>query len=171
MKSLHRAVAGAALFGSMLLLSAATEAQNPPGIPGYLNPATGSFTARANFPAAGAGIAKTGSITVTTTVLIDPALQKVPDQTITCTVNISSFDTVASNTASGSNNVIRAGGKGTCTTTIGFIWEVASTTTKMNITVFVNTGNFGTGQVNHSTGSTTTSIPITTTRFALTLAV
>jgi hypothetical protein len=162
--------AGAALFSAALLLPAVTEAQNgPPGIPGLLDPATGVFTARANFPAAGAGVTRPGSITVTTNVAIDTALQKVPDQTISCSVTISANDTVAGNSATGSSNVIRAGAKGTCKTAITFIWEVASTTKNMTLQVFVSTGGFGTGQVIHQ-ATFQTSIPISTKNQTVTLA-
>jgi hypothetical protein len=169
MRRLGIAASSAALFGSVLLLPAATEAQNAaPGIPGYLDAATGRFTARSSFPAAGSGMAVTGSITVITNVAIDAALQKVPDQTITCMVDISTFDGVANNDVTGTNNVIRAGSRGTCTTTISFIWEVASTTKTMNIMVTVSTGFFG-GAASYRS-STSTSIPITTKKLTVTLA-
>jgi hypothetical protein len=165
------AAAGVALIGSVVLLPAATEAQNgSPGIPGFLDPRTGMFTARSSFPQAAAGVALTGSIKVTTNVLIDTALQKVPDQTISCSVTISSFDAVADNTATGSNNVIRAGTKGTCTTTITFIWEVAPTTKNMNLTVSLSSGNFGTDGVIHDDSSMSTSIPISSKTATVNLA-
>jgi hypothetical protein len=173
MKTLVLAAAGVALIGSVVLLPAATQAQNgSPGIPGFLDPRTGMFTARSSFPAGDAGVALTGSITVTTNVAIDTALQKVPDQTITCTVRISTNDAVASNSATGSNNVIRAGAKGTCTTTITFIWEVASTTKTMSLSVDVSTNNFGTDQVSHDASFSTSipMIPISTKKFTVTLA-
>jgi hypothetical protein len=170
MKALLMAAAGAALFGSVALLPVATGAQNrTAGIPGFLDPSTGVFTARANFPAADAGVALTGSITVTTNVAIDAALQKAPDQTISCQVRISTSDAVAANSATGSNNVIRSGAKGTCTTTITFIWEVAPTTKTMSLFVDVSTGNFGTGQITHD-ANTFTSIPISTKKATVTLA-
>jgi hypothetical protein len=170
MKFLAVMAGAVALLGSAILLPAATEAADPvSGVPGYLDPSTGIFTARANFDPGAAGKAVTGSIVVTTTVMIDAVLQKVPDQQISCSVSVSSGDSVASNSASGSNNVIRAGSKGTCTTTINFIWEVAGTTKNMNVFVSISTGNFGTGQVTHS-ASTSTSIPITTKKLAVTLA-
>src|SRR5262249_38960268 len=169
MRTLRVAAAAAGLFGSVLLLPSTTEAQIPtPGIPGSLNPVTGTFTARANFPKAGSGVAVTGSITITTTVLIDAALQKTPDQVITCTVSISTADAVAGNSAGTSNNVIRAGAQGTCTSTISFIWEVASTTKTMFVTINVSTFG-GTGQVGHSAGTSTT-IPITAKTLTFTLA-
>jgi hypothetical protein len=172
-KTLVIAAAGAALFGSVALLPVATGAQNrPTGIPGFLDPSTGVFTARPSFPLAGAGISVSGSITVTTNVLIDAALQKVPDQTIMCTVNIATpfGDPVANNSATGTNFVIRAGTKGVCTTTITFIWEVASTTKNMNLTVSLSSGNFGTPGVTHNDSSITTSIPITTKKATVNLA-
>jgi hypothetical protein len=173
MKTLVLAAAGAALFGSVAVLPPATEAQNrPAAIPGVLDPSTGVFTARADFPLAGSGISVMGSITVTTNVLIDAALQKVPDQTITCTVNIATpfGDPVASNSATGTNFAIRSGTKGVCTTTITFIWEVASTTKNMNLTVSLSSGPFSTPGVTHSDSSIATSIPITTKKFTVNLA-
>jgi hypothetical protein len=170
MKTLLIAAAGAALVGSVALLPVATEAQNrPTGIPGFLDPSTGVFTARANFSGA-AGIARSGSITVTTKVAIDPALQKVPDQTISCSVQISSGDSVASNSATGSSNVIRSGANGTCTTTITFIWQIAPTTTKMFLAASVSTGSFSTPGVSHFDSAIGTLIPITTKTATVNLA-
>jgi len=169
MRPLRMAAAGAALFGSTLLLAAATEAQNaaPPGIPGYLNPVTGAFTARANLqpPATSAQVGST--ITVTTTVSLDSTIPA--GLPITCSVTIMASDDVASNSAGGSNNVVRTGRKATCTTTITFLWEIDPTITRMmSLSVSITAGTFGTDQSRFV--STFVSVPLRTRSKSLTLA-
>jgi hypothetical protein len=169
MRTLRKAAAGAVLFGSMLLLPAATEAQHAamPGIPGYLDPATGSFIARANLQPNAAAKQVGGTITVTTTVFLDSTIPA--GLPITCTVSIGTFDDVATNSAGGSNQVVRTGGKATCTTTITFLWEIDPVATKaMGLGVSVSVGNFGTDQ--SRSVSTSISVPLSTKRKSVTLA-
>jgi hypothetical protein len=129
------------MFGSMLLLPAATEAQT--------------------------AVQVKSTIIVTTTVFLDSTIPA--GLPITCSVSVNSFDSVANNTAGGSNLVTRVGNKATCVTTITFLWEVASTTKTMLLTVNVGAGIFGTDQ-SRSTGISNVMIPLSTTRKSVTLA-
>jgi hypothetical protein len=169
MKTLHVAAAAAALFGTVLLLSATTKAQNSaPGIPGYLDPATGRFTARANRPQSTTPTQVGGTITVTTTVFLDSTIPA--GLPITCSVTISTFDDVAFNSAGGSNLVTRAGTKATCITTITFLWEIdANLTKEMSLTVTVSAGAFGTDQF-RSASLENLLIPLSTKSKSVTLA-
>jgi hypothetical protein len=169
MRTLRIAAAAAVLVGSMLLLPDATEAQNAAhGIPGYLNPVTGSFTARANLPQSATPKQVGGTITVTTTVSLDSTIPA--GLPIFCSVSITTFDDVANNTAGGSNLVTRVGNKATCVTTITFLWEIdASVTTKMFLTVNVSVGNFGTDQ-SRSASLSSLMIPLSTKKKSVTLA-
>ncbi|HEY1300118.1 MAG TPA: hypothetical protein VGF07_06450 [Stellaceae bacterium] len=147
MKTLALAAVSAALFGAAALMPHATEAAG--GIAGVLDPATGTFTTRAALAPAAAALARTGTIIVTTTVQIDSAIT--PDQTITCSVNLSSFDSSFTNGASGTTNVIRNGKTGTCKTTIPYIWLVANASTTMTVQVSVSSSNgFSSGGISHN---------------------
>lgn len=172
MKTFAIAAVGAALLGSVLVLPAATEAGSTgAGVAGFLDPTTGTFTAKAGLLAASAALARTGAITVTTTVQIDSAIPV--DQPITCTVSLSSGDVSFSNSASGTNNVVRTGSSGKCTTTIHYIWEVAAATTLMNVSVSISTGNgFNTDGVSHNASSSFApfAVPNTAKSLAVTLA-
>lgn len=152
MKTVAVVAGAAALFASTLVLPVASDAAGPvAGIAGTLDPATGAFTARSNLAPAAAALQRTGSITVTTKVTID---LKIPvDQPITCGVTLSSFDSSFTNSATGSNDVVRSGSTGTCTTTIFFVWEVSSASTTMSVSVNLSTGSgFSTDEVSHSAG-------------------
>lgn len=142
----------AALLSSVLLLPATTDAAGTaPGIAGFLDPATGIFTARPSLSTASAALKRTGSITVTTTVAIDSQIPA--DQPITCSVSLSGADESFSNSATGANNVIRSGSTGICKTTIFFVWEVSSASTTMAVSVTVSTGSgFDPDTVSHSAG-------------------
>ncbi len=139
MRTVRMAAAGAALLGSVLLLPAATEAQNTaPGIPGYLNPATGVFTARPALLPAAATLQRSGTITVTITAVLGSNIPaSVP---VTCFVSIGSSDSAVDNFASGSGVLIRSGKGGKCKVAIPYIFEVAASTTPM--TVFASLGAF-----------------------------
>jgi hypothetical protein len=150
MKTLAVVAGAVALVGSALVMPVTTDAAgSATGIAGVLDPATGTFTARQPLAQAAAALQRTGSITVTTTVTID---SKIPaDQPISCSVSLSSFDSSFSNSASGSNDVVRSGNSGKCTTTIFYIWEVLNAATTMNVSVNVSTGSGGgTDSVSHN---------------------
>lgn len=128
----------AALISGVALLPVASNAAGPsPGIAGFLDPTTGVFTTRPSLSVAPGALTRTGSITVTTTVAIDSQIPA--DQTITCSVTLTADDVSFSNTASGSNNIIRSGNTGTCRTTIFYVWKVVNASTTVNVAVDVST--------------------------------
>jgi hypothetical protein len=130
MRTLPMAVAGAALFGSVLMLPGATEAQNlARGIPGFLDPSTGLFTARPSLLPGAATLQRSGTITVTITAVLGSNIP--PSVPVTCFVSISSSDTAADNFASGSGAFTRSGKGGTCKLAIPYIFEVAAPSTTM----------------------------------------
>lgn len=149
----------AAAFVAGLVLPFAAQAAEPAkGIPGFLDPSAGAFAARPALVPALAPLFRTGTIVVTTTVVIDSAIPV--DQPIECQVFLSSSDASFFNTAFGTNNVVRSSSSGKCTTTINFIWKVASASTNMNVSVFVSTGNFGTPSVSHSASTSFAPFPV-----------
>ncbi|HEY1257742.1 MAG TPA: hypothetical protein VGF34_00725 [Stellaceae bacterium] len=169
MKTLAAAV-GAALFCSALACPVTTEAANT-GIAGTMDTTTGTFTPQAVLAPAAVDLLRTGVITVTTTVQIDSQIPQ--DQTISCTVTLNSFDSSFTNSASGSNNVIRTGNKGTCKTTIHYIWQVLNAQTKMNVSVSVSTNNgFSSGGVSHNASHSFTpfAVPNASKSLSITLA-
>jgi hypothetical protein len=151
MKTFAMTAIGAALFGSALLLPIPTYAQSAatPGIPGYLDPTTGVFKPVVSSLPTAATLTRTGKVVVTVTVQIDSSIPA--DQQITCSVSIGSSDFPGiSNGASSESGVIRSGSSGKCTTTIPYVWIVASAATKMSVSVSVSTGEFTFGSVSHS---------------------
>jgi hypothetical protein len=142
MKTLARAAAGAALFGSALLLPVATEAQNPTaGIPGYLNPSTGMFTTRPALLPATAGLQRSGTISVTITAVLGSNIPaSVP---VSCFVDIFADDLGFDNSASSSGVLVRSGKGGTCKIKIPYIFQIATAATLMNVSAslsaFTNT--------------------------------
>jgi hypothetical protein len=132
MKTPAMSAIAAALLGSALMLPLTAEAQNAaiPGIPGFLNPSTGVFTAR---PAqlSAATLQRSGTITVTVTAVLGSNIPaSVP---VTCGITIASVDSAATNSASGAGVVVRTGNGGTCKVSIPYIFEVASSTTPMSV--------------------------------------
>jgi hypothetical protein len=130
MKALLMA-AGAALFGSVALLPVATGAQNrTAGIPGFLDPSTGVFTARpALLPAA--ALQRSGTITLTITATIGSNIpSSIP---VTCGVTLSSFDSSFSNSVFGSSPLTRSGNGGTCKIAVPYIFQVASAATALSV--------------------------------------
>jgi hypothetical protein len=166
MRTLRVAAAAAGLFGSVLLALGTIEAQSAALVPGFMDPATGTFTVRPALVPSVAALTRTGAITVTTTLQIDSQIPA--DQTISCTVTVSSFDSAANNNAMGSNNVIRTGNLGKCTTTIHYIWLVASPATLMNVSVGVSTGNSFGGGISHGAGLSFSPFPVPNTAKSLT---
>jgi hypothetical protein len=171
MKTLAILAGAVALFGSVVVLPISTDAAGPvAGIAGVLDPSTGTFTTRPALVQAATALQKSGTVTVTTTVVIDSAIPL--DQPITCNVSISAYDSSFVNSASGENNVVRSGSSGKCTTVIHYIWEVASSSTMMSVSVSISTGSFGTDTVSHSADHSFTpfAVPSTSTSLAVTLA-
>jgi hypothetical protein len=154
MKMLAMAAAGATLFGSVLLLPVATEAQNTSaGIPGFLNPSTGVFTARPALEQATAALQRSGKIIVKVTATIGSNIPKTATTPLYCGVTLSSYDTEFQNYASGSAILVRSasGTTGTCSLAVPFIFEIATASTKMNVeaSIYANTGST-TGSLSYS---------------------
>jgi hypothetical protein len=172
MSAMHTAAAVAALFGSVLLLPATTAAQNPaaPGIAGYLNPATGVFTARPALLPAAKTLQRIGSITVTVTAVLGSNIPtSVP---LTCGVSIGSSDSAADNSAGASGVLVRSKTGGTCKVSIPYIFEVAATTTPMSVSasLFASTSTTPSISYSASTSITLPSVPNKPTSVAVTLA-
>lgn len=165
--------AAATLFGATLMLPAPGDAAS--NVAGYLNTATGTFTAApsqaALAAAAAAALTRTGKITVTVNVQLDPSIPA--GQQINCSVTISSNDFPGiSNNASAQSGVVRSGATGKCTTVIPYIWIVATATTVMNVSVSLNTGgSFGSGSVSHSANTSFPAFPVPIGNKSLTVAI
>jgi hypothetical protein len=132
MKTLAAAAAGAAMCG-ISLLPVATEAQSgAAGVPGYLNPSTGMFTARPARLSAASALKRIGTINVTVTAVLGSNIPaSVP---VFCTVFLEADDGGFDNSASGAGVFVRKGSGGTCKLSIPYIFEVAVATTPMNVT-------------------------------------
>jgi len=136
MKRFALAAAGAALIGSALLLPVPTDAQNsPPGVPGYLNPRTGLFTARPVLLPAAAGLQKSGTIIVTITATLGSNIPSIAP--VACVVDVSTSDSEFTNSAFASGVLVRLGKGGTCRISVPFIFQVASAATTMNVFVSI----------------------------------
>jgi hypothetical protein len=137
MKATRVTTAGAVLAG-LVFPFASQAADAVQGIPGYLNPSTGVFSARPALTPAAAAIAATGKIVVTINLTFD---SKIPlAQIVTCSVSISSIDSSFTNNASASDIVVKTSASaGSCKVAIPYIWEIASASTMMNVSVDVNT--------------------------------
>jgi hypothetical protein len=153
MKAPSLPIAAALLAGLVLPLAAQAD-QSVTGIPGYLDPATGTFTARPALEPGASGLTRKGKIVVTTTIEIDSSIPK--DQPISCSVTLNSFDSLFTNYATGTDNAVRSGSTATCTMTINYIWQVASASTTMTVSVMVSTNVSGAEIVYHSGSSSFT---------------
>lgn len=146
MKTFATAAAAAALLGSMLAIPTPIQAQDSPvGIPGFLNPATGTFTTRLSLAPAAASLKRTGTVSVTISVLINSTIPA--SQQITCSVTLSSSDASFFNEVFGTGTVARAGGAGKCVIRLPYIWEVLNAQTAMQVSASVSTsGGFNSSQ-------------------------
>jgi hypothetical protein len=171
MKTLAAAAVGVAFFGSALVLPVATDAQNAPfGIPGYLNPATGLFTARPALSPATSGLQRSGTINVTITAVLGSNIPaSVP---VSCSVFLSAVDTAFDNTADGSSVVTRSAKGGTCKVSIPYIFEVASASTPMNVSasLFATTSSAPSLSYSASFSFAPFAVPSGTKSLAVTLA-
>ncbi len=172
MRPLRMAAAGAALFGLVLLLPSATEAQSaaPSGIPGYLNPATGLFIARPALLPGAATLQRSGTITVTITAVLGSNIPA--SVSVFCSVSIGSFDSAFSNSASGSGVLVRSKTGGTCKVAIPYIFEVAAATTTMTVSAFISAETSTTPPVDYSASHSFTPfvVPNKSMSLAVTLA-
>ena len=135
MRSLRRATV-AALFGTMLLLPAATEAQDAAtaGIPHVL-PRPVMPTLK---PAA-SSLQRAGTLNITINVPITSNIP--PSQTIFCEVQLGAIDASFFNFVSVSGKVTRSGKSGTCRFSIPYIFQVVNTATPLALVAAVFTAN------------------------------
>ena len=160
MKTFATAAAAAALLGSMLAVPVPTQAQNTPtGIPGFLNPATGTFMPRLSLTPAAATLKRGGTIVVTISVVINSTIPS--NQPISCSATISSTDLAFFNDVFGSGIVTRSGSTGKCVLRLPYIWEVLNAQTQMNVSASVQTsGSFGSSQPSRSSTRTFAAFPV-----------
>jgi hypothetical protein len=140
MKMLAGAALGTALLGSALLLPVSTEAQTAAaGIPGFLNPSTGTFAAQSTLLPATTALQRSGTMTVTVTATIGSNIAATTP--LTCSVMIYSSDNEFYNTAGGEAVPLTRGPKGgTCKVAIPYIFEVASTKTLLTVRAQIDAG-------------------------------
>jgi len=148
-----RVTTAVAVLAGLVFPFASQAADAVQGIPGYLNPSTGVFSARPALTPAAAAIAATGKIVVTINLTFD---SKIPlAQIVTCNVFISSTDSSFFNNASASNNVVKTSASaGSCIVAIPYIWEIASASTMMNVSVDVSTFETSTPNLSHEASFT-----------------
>jgi hypothetical protein len=171
MKTFAIAAAGAALFASAALLPVATEAQNASaGISGFLNPATGVFTARPTLLPAVTGLQRSGTVTVTVTAVIGSNIpSSVP---LSCGIELSTSDAEFGNFAEGSGNLVRSGKGGTCKVAIPYIFEIANAQTTMTVSASIGGSTATSPILSYSASHTfaTFAVPNGNTSLAVTLA-
>jgi hypothetical protein len=172
MKTFAMAAAGAAFFGTALVLSASTEAQNAAatGIPGFLNPATGVFTARPVLLPAVTGLQRAGTVTVTVTAVLGTNIPT--SLPLTCAISLSTFDSIFDNSAGGSGVLVRSGKGGTCKVAIPYIFEIASAATTMTVSASIFASTETTPILSYSASHSFTpfTVPNGSTSLAVTLA-
>jgi hypothetical protein len=171
MKTLVAAAAGTALLGAVIFLPVAGDAQGlSSGIPGYLNPTTGMFTARPALLPATAALKRVGQVNVTITATIGSNIPaSVP---ISCSVNLYADDLGFDNSASASGVFKRTGSNGTCKVSIPYTFEIAVASTQMNVSAFLsaNTGTTPNLDYSASFGFSPFPVPSGTKNLAVTLA-
>jgi hypothetical protein len=170
MKTFAAAAAGAAMCG-ISLLPIATEAQSgSAGVPGYLNPLTGLFTARPALLAATAGLKRAGTINVTVTAVLGSNIPaSVP---VYCSVDLYADDGGFQNSAGGAGVFVRKGSGGTCKLSIPYIFEISVASTPMNVTASLNASTSSTPSLGYSASFSFTpfAVPSGTKNLSVTLA-
>ncbi|MBY6241711.1 hypothetical protein [Methylosinus sp. Sm6] len=154
-----------------LFASASHAGESAPAIAGFLNPQTGAFTPRLALTPAAAPVAAAATLTVTFTVKINSSIPRA--QPITCALNISSYDASFANYATADSYVVKSSASaGTCTVSIPYIWQIATTATTMNLHPGVST-TFAAGGLYRSSSASVAPFPVPTTgtkKIAVTLA-
>jgi len=118
-------------------------------VPGYYNPATGTFAPMVTKVTPAAAVSRTGTVKITITLNIEAAIGT--DEPISCQASISAFDASFDNTASASNVVVRSGAKGTAVLTIPYSWTMAASGEMVTISSSCTEGSgFSSGGVGHS---------------------
>jgi hypothetical protein len=142
------------------LLPAATEAQNPAprGIAGFLDPTTGTFTARPALLPGAASLQRSGTIIVTVTAVLGPNIS--PSATLTCGVIISASDSSFFNEVNGSGVLVRSGKGGTCRIAVPYIFEVANTATTINVSASIGAFTNATPSLSYSASHSFAPFPV-----------
>ena len=143
-----------ALFGTISLMAFhGGEASAAPGIAGYLNPATGTFTPYIQKVPAAAPVATTGTVTVAISLNIEAAIGA--DEPISCSVSISTYDTSFGNSASSTGIIARSGAKGSATIAIPYQWTMKATGEMANVSASCTEGSsYSAGGIGHSVSFT-----------------
>jgi len=165
MKTLVMALAFAAV--GLALPHAGKAAGTIRTVPGYYNPATGTFAPMVTKAIPAASVVRTGTVKITITLNIEAAIGT--DQPISCQASISAFDASFDNTASASNVVARSGTKGTVVLTIPYAWTMSAAGEMVTISSSCSEGSgFSAGGVGHSITFVVPGFPVPATAGAVT---
>jgi hypothetical protein len=119
-----------ALLSSALLMAGSAWAASPQkGVPGFLDPKTGVFTAQATVPGAqgvnpDANAIYNGTLSVKINITLKSGFPV--DSQLTCTQTASVFDAAGTYTASKTVRATRTGSTATCTVPIYYSWLLSS---------------------------------------------
>jgi len=117
-------------------------------VPGYYNPANGTFVPMVTKSPAVAPITRTGTVKISITLSLEAGVGT--DESISCQASIGAFDASFENSASTSGVVVRSGAKGTVVLTIPYDWTMAAANEMVTITTSCSEGSFSAGGVGHS---------------------
>jgi hypothetical protein len=148
---------------------AARAATAAPGIPGYYNPLTGSFTPLIvkSVPLA-TPVSRIGTVQIAITLTVESAIG-IGDP-ITCNASIISFDSSFSNTASATGLIVRTGTTGKVTIVIPYDWTMAATGESATVSVSCNEGtSFEAGGIGRTITFTVPGFVVPATAGALTV--
>jgi hypothetical protein len=118
------------------------------GVPGYYNPATGTFAPMVTKIVPLASVSRTGTFKAIITLNIESAIGTF--EPITCSASIMSSDASFDNSASASGLVVRTGATGTVTIMIPYNWTMAATGEQATVSVNCSEGTFSTGGITRS---------------------
>jgi hypothetical protein len=118
------------------------------GIPGYYDPATGTFAPMVTKAVPLASVSRTGTFKAIITINIESAIGTF--EPITCSASIMSSDASFNNSASASGLVVRTGATGTVTIMIPYNWTMAITGEQATVSVNCSEGSFSTGGITRS---------------------
>jgi hypothetical protein len=140
-------------FGMALAFAAATlvlphsgeAAEAVKAVPGYYNPATGTFAPMVTKSPAVAPVARTGTVKISITLSIEAAIGT--DVSISCQGSVNTSDASFDNYASANGVVVRSGAKGTVVLTIPYAWTMAASGEMVTIYTSCSEGSPGSSTV------------------------
>jgi hypothetical protein len=156
MKNLVMALTLAAVEFALPHSGEAAGAARP--VPGYYNPANGTFVPMVTKSPAVAPTTRTGTVKISIALSLEAAIGA--DEPISCQASISAFDASFDNSASTSGVVVRSGAKGTVVLIIPYDWTMAAANEMVTITTSCSEGSSGTGGVGHSIFFTVAGFPV-----------